>query len=82
MVKVTAAAAATAWGLSAQRAPAATSGSALARVRLNTVATNPACSSRPHMLAPITPVPIQPRRVLSGWMSMGNVRGPILGPGP
>ena len=38
MVKITSAAAATAWGSSAQRAPRASSGSAFARVRLWTVA--------------------------------------------
>ena len=66
MVKITSDASATALGLSAHAAPAASSGSAFDRVRLNTVAAKPARSKWPHMLVPITPVPIQPMRVLPG----------------
>ena len=72
MVKVTSAAAATARGLSAQRAPAAKSGSAFDLVRLNTVAASPARIRCPHMLAPITPVPIQPMRVVWGWIVIAS----------
>ena len=70
MVKITSAASATACGLSAQRAPRARSGSAFARVRLWTVAAKPASSRWPHMLLPITPVPIQPTRVFPGAMGV------------
>ena len=66
MVKTTSEASATARGLSAQAAPKDKSFSALALVRLNTVAAKPARIKCPHMLAPITPVPIQPMRVLPG----------------
>ena len=49
-------------------APAASSGSALLRVRLHTVAAKPRAEQCPHMLDPITPVPIQPIRVTPGTM--------------
>ena len=49
-VNTTSAASATAFGLSAHFAPAASSGSALARVRLNTVTANPRRNKWPHML--------------------------------
>ena len=66
IVNTTSEAAATALGESAQAAPFATRGSAFHRVRLKTVAEKPASIKWPHMLAPITPVPIQPIRVLPG----------------
>ncbi len=70
MVNTTSEAAATVRGLSAQAAPWANSGSALLRVRLVTVIANPASMRCPHMLLPITPVPIQPSFVLAGETSI------------
>src|SRR5581483_6840823 len=43
-------------------APRSASGSVLARVRLYTVSSCPASSSRPASALPIRPVPIQPSR--------------------
>src|SRR5581483_7260535 len=73
MVKTTSEAAATARGESAHAAPRATSGSAFARVRLKTVAAKPLAIRWPHIEAPITPVPIHPRRVRPGSMIMKRV---------
>jgi hypothetical protein len=57
IVKTTSLASATARGVSAQRAPAATSGSAFSRVRFQTATPWPASSSRRTIALPITPRP-------------------------
>ena len=62
---------ATAFGLSAHCAFFARSDSAFDFVRLVTVMANPRSIKCPHMLRPITPVPIQPRRVLPGATEVG-----------
>ena len=66
MVNTTSAAPATSAGVSAQLAPRSSSGSARFRVREETEARNPLANRCPHMEVPITPVPIQPIRVVSG----------------
>ena len=74
MLKIASHSAASSRGESAQRAPWASSGSAFVRVRLYTVAANPARIRFAHMLDPITPVPIQPMRYVAGETSgMGAV---------
>src|SRR5436190_15679501 len=57
---------ATALGEAAHLAPFARTDSAFSLRRLKTVAVKPADSRCPTMLDPITPVPIQPMRVLPG----------------
>ena len=66
MLKITSDCSATARGEAAQRAPFAKSFSAFVLVRLYTVAEKPARKRFSHMLEPITPVPIQPRRCVAG----------------
>ena len=66
MLKITSACSATARGEAAQRAPCDKSFSAFAWLRLKTVAENPARMRFPHMLEPITPVPIQPSLCVEG----------------
>lgn len=63
IVKITSETAATAHGVSAQKAPRASRGSARARVRVKMVARWPAAMRWPHIEAPMIPVPIQPMRV-------------------
>ena len=58
----------TALGLAAHPAPFSKSDSALALVRVKTVAEKPLSIRCPHILRPITPVPIQPIFVFPGAM--------------
>ena len=67
MAKVTSDAAATAAGVSAQVAPAASSAPAFLRVLVWTVIGYPADCRCPHIDVPITPVPIHPTDVVSGF---------------
>src|SRR5882672_1424697 len=60
IVKVISLSAATSRGLSAQRAPASSSGSAFSRVRFQTVTVWPASSRRRTTPPPITPRPTKP----------------------
>src|SRR5262245_48150219 len=66
MAKTTSEASARALGEEAHLAPFASRGSAFSLRRLKTVAANPAVIRCPTMLDPMTPVPIQPIRVLPG----------------
>lgn len=61
-------------GVSAHVAPRHRSDSALLRVRVKTVSPKPASSRCPAMEWPITPVPIQPRRVRPGPAIVGHNR--------
>src|SRR5690348_5694503 len=60
MVKTNSLRSATSRGLSAQRAPAASSGSAFSRVRFQTVSVWPASSRRRLIAVPIPPRPTKP----------------------
>ena len=66
MLKTTSLRSATARGLSAHAAPFSSTDSAVERVRVKTVASNPWSMTCAHMLRPMTPSPIQPMRVLPG----------------
>lgn len=66
MEKTTSDCEARARGESAKWAPMSRRGWALERVRLKTVTVYPALMRCAHMDRPITPVPIQPRRVFDG----------------
>ena len=60
-------------------APAASSGSAFALPRVVHGGGKACAEEVPHMLAPITPVPIEPTRVVLASMSMQTSRGIIRG---
>src|SRR5262245_19914500 len=70
---------ATALGLSAHFAPLASRASALDLVRLETVMEKPRSIRWPHMLRPMTPVPIQPSRVFPGatWGNCITIVSPL-----
>ena len=59
-------------GVGPRRAPRRRSASALARVRVVTVTGCPASSRCPHMLDPMTPVPIQPIRSMAADSGTGR----------
>ena len=75
IVKTTSLRSATSRGVSAQRAPASSSGSAFSRVRFHTVTSWPAASSRRTIALPITPSPTYPTSAIRASSRRGRPRG-------